>query len=200
MINNFKDKINEREVRVLRNKEQIIISHQHVLVGDILIISSGDITIVDGIIIKTASLAIQNKDGRIHEIRNLNYANNDRILDFPILLSGTRIIQGYAYLLVLNVECYEKNTEENIPLEYEGVDIREVGSLKVHDNKFTQNGFLLFEDYYQMEKYHHDNNKNHSPIQNHINNLYIGSIITASIISFIITAFYVYEIYKNNII
>ena len=198
MINNFKDKINEREVRVLRNKEQIIISHQHVLVGDILIISSGDITFVDGIIIRTASLAIQNKDGRTHEIRNLNYANNDRILDFPILLSGTRIIQGYAFLLVLNVQCYEKNTDENVPLEYEGVDIREVGGLKVHDKKYTQNGFLLFEDYYRMEKYHQDNNKNHSPIQNHINNLYFGSIITASIISFIITAFYVYEIYKNN--
>ena len=197
LINTYKDKVNEREVRVLRNKEQIVIPHAHVLVGDILIISAGDITVVDGIIIRTSSLAIQNKDGRIHEIKNLNYANNDQVIEFPILLNGTRVIQGYGFLLVLNVECYEKNKQDNIPLEFEGVDLREVGGIKVQNKKYAKNGFLLFEDYSRMEQFHKDNNC-HSPVQNHINSLYKSSMITAFIVSLIITSFYVYEIYSNN--
>ena len=100
-------KINKREVRVLRNQTEKIVPRSQIMVGDIVIVASGDITAVDGIVLKTSVLNIENPLGIFQQFSNLNFVSNQLTKEFPILIHGTKIIKGYALLLVLNVECYD---------------------------------------------------------------------------------------------
>ena len=110
----FQMKIDYKEVRVLRNKVEKLIPIQNIVVGDILIVTAGDILPVDGIIFKAYSVSLETKKKvmKFHNIyyhdkknyykysRNNYNSSNDY---FPFVLSGSKIIKGYAYLLVLTV-------------------------------------------------------------------------------------------------
>ena len=92
---------------MLRNQTEKIVPRSQIMVGDIVIVASGDITAVDGIVLKTSVLNIENPLGIFQQFSNLNFVSNQLTKEFPILIHGTKIIKGYALLLVLNVECYD---------------------------------------------------------------------------------------------
>ena len=208
LLYNFKHKIKKNDVRVLRNKEEKIISRSELLVGDIVIITSGDITVVDGIIIRTSALSIETKNGRFKKFKNLNYISDDNIYSFPILLHGTKIIKGYGYLLVLNVECYENLIKRSNKITNK--DTLKINNIENVDdnNKDTLNESLLYENYTilenkgsksieQFEK--KSNSEIHStPIQKKLEYIYQKTTYCGFIISFIITLFYAYSLYKNK--
>ena len=208
LLYNFKHKIKKNDVRVLRNKEEKIISRSELLVGDIVIITSGDITVVDGIIIRTSALSIETKNGRFKKFKNLNYISDDNIYSFPILLHGTKIIKGYGYLLVLNVECYENLLKRSNKITNK--DTLKINNIENVDdnNKDTLNESLLYENYTllenkgsksieQFEK--KSNSEIHStPIQKKLEYIYQKTTYCGFIISFIITLFYAYSLYKNK--
>ena len=141
-------KINKRDVRVLRNQTERIVPRSQIMVGDIVIIASGDITAVDGIILKTFTLSIENPFGAFQQFSNLDYVINDNIREFPILIHGTKIIKGYALMLVLNVECYEMIECINSIKKKQSKSQNEI---KPKERKYTLNESLLYEDYAEAE-------------------------------------------------
>jgi len=103
---NFQIDINNKLVRVLRNNEEKLISQKDLLVGDILIINAGEIIPVDGIIIKAFSITIDNEE-TLYVYHNIDYLKQkispsecDR-MEYPFILSGSKVVKGYAYFLVL---------------------------------------------------------------------------------------------------
>lgn len=114
---NFQMEIDYKEVRVLRNRTEKLIPKSELLVGDILIVNAGDILPVDGIIIKAYSISIETDDSKI-KYHNINYtqgnitnsflqqekfSEGNKIDEYPIVLSGSKIVRGYAYVVVLCV-------------------------------------------------------------------------------------------------
>jgi magnesium-transporting ATPase (P-type) len=110
---NFQMEIDYKEVRVLRNQTEKLIPKSELLVGDILIVNAGDILPVDGVIIKAYSISIETEDTKIkyhniHYKQGQNYyqekfSEGSRIDEYPIILSGSKIVRGYAYVVVLCV-------------------------------------------------------------------------------------------------
>jgi magnesium-transporting ATPase (P-type) len=208
LLYNFKHKIKKNDVRVLRNKEEKIISRSELLVGDIVIITSGDITVVDGIIIRTSALSIETKNGRFKKFKNLNYISDENIYSFPILLHGTKIIKGYGYLLVLNVECYENLIKRSNKIPHK--DTLKINNIENVDdnNKYSLNESLLYENYTLLENKGNksietfekkNNSEIHStPIQKKLEYIYQITTYCGFIISFIITIFYAYSLFKNK--
>ena len=208
LLYNFKHKIKKNDVRVLRNKEEKIISRSELLVGDIVIITSGDITVVDGIIIRTSALSIETKNGRFKKFKNLNYISDDNIYSFPILLHGTKIIKGYGYLLVLNVECYENLIKRSNKIAQK--DTLKINNIENVDdnNKYSLNESLLYENYTILENKgkktietfeKKSNSEIHStPIQKKLEYIYQITTYCGIIISFIITLLYAYSLYNNK--
>ena len=208
LLYNFKHKIKKNDVRVLRNKEEKIISRSELLVGDIVIITSGDIIVVDGIIIRTSALSIETKNGRFKKFKNLNYISDENIYSFPILLHGTKIIKGYGYLLVLNVECYENLIKRSNKIPHK--DTLKINNIENVDdnNKYSLNESLLYENYTLLENKGNksietfekkNNSEIHStPIQKKLEYIYQITTYCGFIISFIITIFYAYSLFKNK--
>ena len=208
LLYNFKHKIKKNDVRVLRNKEEKIISRSELLVGDIVIITSGDITVVDGIIIRTSALSIETKNGRFKKFKNLNYISDDNIYSFPILLHGTKIIKGYGYLLVLNVECYENLIKRSNKIAQK--DTLKINNIENVDdnNKYSLNESLLYENYTILENKgkktietfeKKSNSEIHStPIQKKLEYIYQITTYCGIVISFIITLLYAYSLYNNK--
>lgn len=114
VFSNFQMEIEDKEVRVLRNQIEKLIHKEDLVVGDILIINAGDILPIDGIILKAYSISFD-FENKIYKYHNINYkslstqSTNFKVLadrkadDFPIILSGSKIVRGYAYVLVLAV-------------------------------------------------------------------------------------------------
>ena len=208
LLYNFKHKIKKNDIRVLRNKEEKIISRAELLVGDIVIITSGDITVVDGIVIRTSALSIENKKG-FKKFKNLNYISDDNIYSFPILLHGTKIIKGYGYLLVLNVECYENLIKRSNKIQNKDtLQFNNIDNVIEKNNKYSLNESLLYENYTLLENKgsvldeHFEKKSNseiHStPIQQKLELIYKTTTYIGIIVSFIITIFYAYSLYLNK--
>lgn len=108
VFQNFQININSKNVRVLRSGEEKLISQKELLVGDVLIINSGELIPVDGILIKAYSITIEQEDTllRYHNIDHIKHklypAECDKA-EFPFVLSGSHVIKGYGYLVVLCV-------------------------------------------------------------------------------------------------
>ena len=160
-------KINKREVRVLRNQTEKIVPRSQIMVGDIVIVASGDITAVDGIVLKTSVLNIENPLGIFQQFSNLNFVSNQLTKEFPILIHGTKIIKGYALLLVLNVECYDSYESLISNIDQQNDLLRKKSSSKIDkkicdeqesliskkkERKYTLNESLLYEDYTEIER------------------------------------------------
>ena len=199
---NYYKKLNEKEIRVLRNEKEIIIKRNRILIGDIIIITSGDILLFDGIVILTSALTIENLKGRIKHIKNLNYNLSQDINDFPILLSGTKIINGYALLLVLNCKCYNNININQFKMNKKILKIKEINDNNNLDIKnYTLDESLLYKDYKNITKDNENNNDNFNeitPIQKKIFNIFIFCFILSILLALIIIFFYRRNIYLNN--
>lgn len=115
---NLHIKLNEKQVRVLRQSQELMISQEDLLVGDILIVTAGDIIKTDCIVVKAFSVEILNYNNE-KELYNFVNLSEDYCLglqksyvgktasmiktQFPFVFSGSRITKGFAYMLVLTV-------------------------------------------------------------------------------------------------
>lgn len=110
IFNTFRQDLEDKDIRVIRNGTEKLISKSEVVVGDIIIANAGDIISVDGIVIKTFSLTLE-FEGKIIKHGSADYKNyinitkakEEKIDEFPIVFSGSKIIKGSAYILTLVV-------------------------------------------------------------------------------------------------
>ena len=144
VFENFQIEINNKLVRVLRNNEEKLIYKKDILVGDILIINAGEIIPIDGIIIKSYSITIDHEDTLMcyhsidytkHKINPLQCLKDE----YPFILSGSYVIKGYAYVIVLCVghETYmSKNTiQRNLILNSNSENKNEKNLFENEDNE-----------------------------------------------------------------
>ena len=164
VFENFQKNIDTKIIRVLRGNEEKLISNKNLLVGDILIINSGEIIPVDGIIIKTYSVTIDQHDKILcfHNIDYRKHSNNPADChadEYPFVLSGCSVVKGYAYFLVLSVgnntflnkltrERYNKNNKNNLKKEIENLPSYddqekeyEIFGDDINENNFQKNNF-----------------------------------------------------------
>jgi len=199
---NYYKNLNEKEIRVLRNEQEKIVKRNRILIGDIIIITSGEILLFDGIVILTSALTIENLKGGLKHINNLNYNLTQDINDFPILLSGTKIIKGYALLLVLNCKCYNNININQYKMNKKILKIKEINDNNNIDIKnYTLDESLLYKDYKNIikDKENNDDIFNEiTPIQKKMFNISIFCFILSILLSLIIIFFYRRNIYLNN--
>ncbi len=188
VFENFHIDINNKMVRVLRNGEEKLISQKDLLVGDILILNAGENIPVDGLIIKAFSVTIDTED-TIYSYHNIDYlkqklnpAECDKF-EFPFILSGSYVIKGYAYILILCVgsDSYiNKITIERYKNTYNGKKNHNLNSINdinddeekefeigteqenlVVENKNTPNSFNMIKDFKNSKVgYNYSNNYN----------------------------------------
>jgi Ca2+ transporting ATPase len=148
----FQIDIDYKDVRVLRRRNEILIPKTDLVVGDILIISAGDILPVDGIVILAYSITIDSgKDKTSTSHYNINYKKlnrnykQEKLDEFPILLAGSKITKGYAHILVLSVsEQYNLNKfNDDIQSKYIRKESRLQKSLKQVSGKLSMFGITV---------------------------------------------------------
>ena len=104
--------LNNKFLRVLRNEEEKMIHQSELLVGDILILSAGDTINNDGIIIKAFSVELIDHKGETKSFNFIDHCDSNGFYSFKkykkktkyqFILSGSSIIKGFAYVLILSV-------------------------------------------------------------------------------------------------
>lgn len=163
IIINLHKNLSNKTCRVLRSGKEKIIHQKHLLVGDILITTAGDTISNDGIIIKAFSIELIDHNDQLKEfnfinycdsyysnfsfkinnfINNMNYNNsnsNSNTKNYPLILSGSKIIKGFAYVLILSVG-------EN------------VSTRKLNTNKLIDNSIIFSYKYGLIENNNSNNN------------------------------------------
>lgn len=129
--------LSDKNLRVFREGKETMIKKSELVVGDILIINSGDIISNDGIIIKAYSVEILDHNKEIKVYNNISFLKRwdspyfkKASKDFPIILSNSKVSKGFAYVLILSVgenissQIYRNsnNTEETVEDEKEVKD------------------------------------------------------------------------------
>jgi Ca2+ transporting ATPase len=149
----FQIEIDYKDVRVIRRRNEILIPKHELVVGDILIISAGDILPVDGVVILAYSITIDSgKEKHSTSHYNINYKKlnrnykQEKLDEFPILLAGSKITKGYAHILVLSVsEQYnlKKYKEDDIQSKYVKNESRLQKSLKQVSGRLSMFGITV---------------------------------------------------------
>ena len=101
LLINFQIELENKDVRVLRNNIEMNIPKYRLVVGDLLIVSNGDIVPVDGLLIQSHNILYE-YENKWYKHYNINYKNLNNT-DIPLIYSGSNIYKGYGTLLVLAV-------------------------------------------------------------------------------------------------
>lgn len=105
---NIQNSINKdlfSQTRVLRDAKEIIISSEDVVVGDIILLQSGDLIGVDGILVENQSLLVQESiQQQTNDIKKqvMNGTFMDDYID-QYIYSGSKIMVGSGKLVVISV-------------------------------------------------------------------------------------------------
>ena len=101
MFAKFQIDIDHKDLRVLRNGMEIIIAKNELVVGDFLIVNSGDILPVDGYLIKSHSITLEIDHKKV-KYMNIDFTKENHN-GTPLIVSGSRIIKGFGTILVIVV-------------------------------------------------------------------------------------------------
>lgn len=120
---------NVHYVTVTRDGKEQEISASELLVGDLMHVSPGEVLNVDGILVKSTKLCVDESQitGESKTVIKESPKGNDCICD-PFLLSGSKVLEGYGLMIVCGVgmnSMNEKirlmsgldNEEEETPLQ-----------------------------------------------------------------------------------
>lgn len=135
--------LNSKYIRVLRNGKEKMIHQNQLLVGDILILTAGDTLNNDGIIIKAFSVElITNKEELkcflfIDTYNSIFLFKNKQsnTTKYQFILSGSKIIKGFVYVLILSVG-------ENVMNKSLSTYTSKIYSTSKNDNPQQSFGFL----------------------------------------------------------
>jgi magnesium-transporting ATPase (P-type) len=150
VFRDFQSEIQIKNVRVLRNFEEKLIPQNELLVGDLLLISTGEMIPVDGIIIKTYSITIDGDESLFcynnidHSKQKFGSEDIDKT-EFPFVLSGSYVIKGCATMLVLNIgrEIHLHREREQIEFNNSNNNIDDIesdGDLENEEKEFILEG------------------------------------------------------------
>ncbi|KAK4425594.1 Calcium-transporting ATPase 12, plasma membrane-type [Sesamum alatum] len=104
-------------VVVIRSRRRWQVSAFDIVVGDVVCLKMGDQVPADGLFVEGYSLRVD--ESSMTGERNLVHINRDQN---PFLLSGTKVAEGYAKMLVISVGL---NTEWGLRMSSGSVDSRE---------------------------------------------------------------------------
>lgn len=107
---NLHIELSEKLVRVFREGKEKMIKKSNLVVGDIMIINPGDIVNNDGIIIKAYAIELLDSEQNVKVFNNISFLKRwdspyfrKVSKNFPFVLAGTKVVKGFAYMLILTV-------------------------------------------------------------------------------------------------
>ena len=107
----------DREVNVVRDGEQCQISIYDLVVGDVCAVAYGDIIPADGLLLEGRSLRCD-ESGMTGE----SDAIKKDLVDDPFLLSGTKVLEGQGYMVVIGVGVNSLNGKTMMAMRTEAED------------------------------------------------------------------------------
>jgi len=111
------DKKESREVHVIRDGAQCQISIFELVVGDVCAINYGDVVPADGLLLEGRSIRCD-ESGMTGE----SDAIKKDLTEDPFLLSGTKVLEGQGYMVVINVGENSLNGKTLMSLRTEAED------------------------------------------------------------------------------
>jgi len=112
MLIEFEIELENQDVRVLRNKKEINIPRRKLVVGDLLVVSSGNKVPVDGFLIRSDSIVYE-YENRWYKHYNVNFKESN-LDDIPMVYSGSNILSGKGTILVLAVGANTDDAKRKI--------------------------------------------------------------------------------------